>query len=575
MYQNLLIMSNLEETDSCVPGTQESYKNSSEDSEKKSFNENQNASWNESQDFHLMVESEESMIEKTKLSIEDKDADHQDSVKQSNLQQIPDTASQTDDKVMTANDEEVKNIGDEKLTDVNDSEKKDELSDEEDEIIQATPPHNYSPSRKGSDVTSLKRKAGSFEELPAKVAKISMEDIADTEEKQLQEEEESRQFGDSDDSYQDLFDRKNIDRNVVIEETQDPTNQEFTQNSLAKPLECATTDNDKTQDLPPNSEQVRDKQEDVFSEKRCSMEKDENLNVSSKLSDVSSTNDSIVVNINYSANESDSHVEDKETEEANRNVDSTLVVEKSAVEMLNETDSSVKAKDTEVIADESNKVEQTNCMERSADNDEKVSSSQIKLQTSVELIYEGDNENKSKPEVVEINEDEGDKIVDLSAEVIYDCKKSKPEPEVVEIVDDSREDGERTRLDSGEGSEMHMTMGKSSVDFTESMKESSLDSRAVMTDSRMVNGSLESKKVDNDATLNVDSVNFSCDATVFTNASSNVDNAKKLENVKSSSFVYPENIELISLSDNDTSNVEEKNKSDLITHSKTTQVLAQ
>ncbi|XP_072763554.1 uncharacterized protein [Anoplolepis gracilipes] len=588
-------MSNPEEMDSCVPDTQETCKNSNEDSERKIFNENQHASWNESQDFHLIVE-DESMTEKTKLSMEAEDANHQDSAGQSNLQQIPDT-SQTDDKVVATNDKEVKNIGDEKVmesesvgnvfSDVNDSEKKDELSDE-DEIIQATPPQNHSPSRKAVsniDATNLKRRAEPIDELPSKIARtVSMEDIVDSEKRLENEEEESRQSDESDDSYQDLF--KNIDKHVVIEETQDPTNQEFTQNSLSSPFECTTTNDDKAQ-APHQSEQAN-QQEEVFSEKRCSMEKDENLNVSAKLTDVSA-NDSIVVNVN-SINESDSQVEDKGMEdlpiEANRNVDSTAA-EKFVVETLDETDKSVEVKDTEIIFDEDNKIEHANCIEKTDNNDEKTSSSQIKLRTSIEVIYEeganqtaNNDENKSK-EVVEIDEDEGDKIVDSSTEVIYDGKKNKPEPEVVEIVDDSRDDSERTHpgriLNSGEGSEIQ-SVEKSSIDFsyksTESVKES-WDSRPLTSDDRMVNGSLESKKTDNDGTLSMESDAFSgCDGSIFTKPD-NVDNVKKQDNVKSNSFVFrdPDNIELINISDNDTPNAEEKKKSDPIHNTASTKTV--
>lgn len=586
-------MSNSEEMDSCVSATQETYENAKEeDAKKKSFNENQNVSWGESQDFCLVIEGDESMTEREKLSIENEDANCKDSAEQSNLQQIPDV-SETDDKVVITNDE-VKNIGDEKImenesvgivfSDVNDSEKKNELSDE-DEIIQATPPQKHSPSRKGAgniDIMCLKRKAECIDEPLAKVARtISMEDITDSEKRleEEKEEEESRQSDESDDSYQDLF--KNIDKHVVIEETQDPTNQEFTQNSLTSPLKSTTIDDDKTQN-PHLSEQVN-QQEEVFSEKCCSMEKDENLNVSAKLTDVSA-NDSTIVNIN-SINESDSQVEDSDLPiEAKRNVDSTVAVEKLATETLDEKDRPVK--DTETIFDENNKVEHTNCIEKTAD-DKKISSSQIKLRTSVELIYESASQiadkKKSKPEVVEIDEDEGDKIVDSSAEVIYDPVNTKPEPEVVEIVDDSHEDVEKARSglvpDSGESSEVQ-TVEKSSIDCsyksTESMKESSLDSRPPTTDNRMVNGSLESKKADNDVTLSIESDTFSgFDAPIFTKADINVDNAKKQDSVNS--FVFrdpdPENIELINLSDNDTSNVEEKSKSDLINNSAPTKTV--
>lgn len=590
-------MSNSEEMDSCVSDTQETYKNANEDSNKKSINED--ASWSESQDFHLIVEGDESMTERTKLSMEDGDAEQQDSAKQSNLQQIPDTL-QTDDKIIATNDEEIKNVRGGKIieneslgnvfSDVNDLERKDELSDE-DEIIQATPPQNHSPPKKGAgniEITSLKRKAESMDELPAKIIRtVSMENIADTEKRLEEEEEVSRQSVESDDSCQDLF--KNIDKNVVIEETQDPTNQEFTQNSLASPLE-STTDDNKTQN-PCHSEQTN-QQEEVLSETCCNMEKDKNLNVSAKLADVSD-NDSIIVNAN-SMHESDLQIEDNNlSSEVKRNADSTVTVEKSTTETLDEVNKSVKQKNTETFLSENNKFEHTNCTKKTAD-DGKEFPSRVKLRTSVELIYESmsqtadNDENKSK-EVVEINEDEGDKIVDSSTEVIYDRKNTEPELEIVEIIDDSCEDSERIRpkcaLDSGEGSEIQVSFeNKSNIDFnyksTESMKESSLDSRPPITDNKM-NGSLESKKTDNDVTLSIESDAFSgYDAPIFTKVDSNGDNIKKSDNVKSNSFVFrdPDNIELINISDNDPSNVEEKSKSDLIhndTSAKIVQVQAQ
>ncbi|XP_029162518.1 uncharacterized protein LOC114934067 [Nylanderia fulva] len=574
-------MSNSEEPDTCVLDTQEINKGIDEDSKKRGTNESQNASWNESQDFRLVVEGDESMTDNVKL-VEDKDINLQ----KSDSQQIANT-SQTDDKTMAAQplNEEIRHIGDEKAeeagdvtSEIKDSDKKDELSDE-DEIIQATPPQNHSPSRKGIDIaTSLKRKAGSFDEPPAKIARTISVDNVENPEKQP-EEEESHQSGGSDDSYQDLF--KNMDKHEIIEETQDPSNQEFAQNSLASSQERATIDNDKTE-KPRHSEQAADQSEEVFSEKCCNAGKDENLNVSSKLTDVSA-NDSILVNAN-SINESDLQVKDHDlSTEAKRDADSTLVTldEKSATETLEER--SGKVEDMEASFDESNKIEQTNCTGKTVEKDEnkEISSSQTKLRSSVELIYEGASQasagDDKKLEVVQIDEDE--KTVDTSAEVIYDGKSSKQEPEVVEIVDESREENDKTRpgffQDSGEGSEVQ-TLGKSSFEnksdsdfsYKESMKESSLDSRP-LTDSRMVNGSLESKKNDNpDQTLSVESDTFSCDA-IFTKADSKVDSVKKLDNIKSGAFVFrdPDNIEIINLSDNDTSNAEEKSKSEPVHNS--------
>jgi len=202
---------------------------------------------------------------------------------------------------------------------------------------------------------------------------------------------------------------------------------------------------------------------------------------------------------------------------------------------------------------------------------------------------EGDGDSRSKPPVVQIDDD-GEKILDSSTEMIYDRQSAKMKPEVVQI-DDSHEDGEKIVMDlleksseiqvidksSYESTRSHES--KSSIDFSykESMKESSLDSK-LTTEKILVNGSTESKKSDTDVTLSLDFDTFSvCDEQILPIAViTTAHDMKKIDSNKGNSFASKDmdNSELISISDNETSNVEEKNKSDLIcnTLAKTVQV---
>jgi len=474
---------------------------------------------------------------------------------------------------------------------VRDSERKDEFSDE-DEIIQGTPPQNYSSKKSISsgEVANLKRKNDSFDKLPIKVSKMtSAEDVTNS---KKFEDEESHQSYESDDSYQDLF--KNREKNIIIEETQDTTNQEFTQNSQKKNSLKHTMSNDKIQEH--CFEQINQEESNIFSTKCYDIEKDENLNVSTKLTDTKA-NDSITVNPN-SMNESNLYVEDNSLSiEVKENISTTSIItidEKSKTEIPDEADKTDKVLETAIEEEKTNHVEPTDKIDTANRNDEETSIIQTKVcvetqsniknlsrvRSSIELIYDTGCENKSEPEIVEIDED-GEKIVlDSSTEVIYDCKSSAVKPEVVEIVDDSHEDGERIVLDSlGEGLEVQAAdknemykryhEGKITSDFSykslESMKESSLDSKSA-TDKKLMNGNSESKRSDTDVTLSVESDTFSgCNTPIH---SAKADSNIAAFNRKFTKGIYlgskDLDNEVISLSDNEMSNLEEKNKSDLI-----------
>jgi len=683
-------MSNLKETDNCISDTQETYyEGANEGSKEGIIDETQNLSVNESQDFRLIdSEGDDSLTEKK--TVQNEKNNHQESIKQSDLQIQDVLRLKMDDKIVTANDKEnevIKNkelenesikkiekdsnvfdpeekkesckediqdipppnnllssgtssnivdpkhqtesfdelsikisttiktisediIGDDRKNksaetqelvenelvgkaedvsnNVEDSEMKDEFSDE-DEIIQGTPPQNYSSKKSiGSvEVTNLKRKNDSFDKLPIKVSKMtSAEDVTNS---KKFEDEESHQSYESDDSYQDLF--KNREKNIIIEETQDTTNQEFTQNSHKKSSLKHAVDNDKIQEH--CFEQIN-QEENIFSTKCYNVEKDENLNVSTKLTDTKA-NDSTTVNAN-SMNESNLYMQDNSLlVEAKKNISMTNITdEKSKADIPDKTDKTDKVLETTIEEGKTNHIE--NIEKIANKNDEETSiiktkvydeaQSNIKnlsrLSSSIELIYDTGCENKSEPEIVEIDED-GEKIIlDSSAEVIYDRRNSAVKPEVVEIVDNSHEDGERIVLDSlGEGLEVQAAdknemykryhEGKITSDFSykslESMKESSLDSKSA-TDRKLMNGNSGSKRSDTDVTLSVESDTFSgCNTPIHSaKADSNIAafNRRKFTKSLYLGSKDVDNTEVISLSDNEISNLEEKNKSDLI-----------
>ncbi|XP_067216525.1 uncharacterized protein [Linepithema humile] len=587
-----------EEANKCVSDTQETYyEGANEDTKEKTCKETQNTKANESQDFHLMLE-DESMRESEKIKqAQDKEATQQKPlVEQLNVQQIPDASQlKTNDEVITTNNKETKNNEDKKSTqneavkeaegnisdDICDSKKKDELSDE-DEIIQGTPFQDYSPKAVSNiDVTSLKRKAGSFEEPLAKVPKtLSQEDTANV--KKRCEEEENRQSCESDNSYEDLF--KDIEKNVIIEETQDVGYLELTQNCLKNhPEHAAKATNDKV--CEPQDEQIN--QQQTFPEIH-DVEKDENLNLSTKITDTSA-NDSIVVNMN-SIIENDSRTEDNSLSLETKENIIAIVNEGPKIEILNEINQSIEVKNTKTVSNESNKPKQTSeieIIEKISDNEE-IPSSQTnvpetipisrKSRTSIEVIYDSVNDElRSKGKIddeVQI-EDDGVKIVDSSAEVVEIVDDSRDK-----IIDDTSEksaDDSHSRiriLESLEKGGEVKTVYQSSLEnktcsdiscrsTAESAKESSLDSKLTM-EKRLVNGSTESKRSEStDATLSVESdTNLSGCETPTPNVTVH-ENATKPSNsdAKSGSFAFkdPDNNELLSISDHDSSNTEDKN----------------
>lgn len=572
-------MSNPEKADICVPDTQETYHEESNNG--KTCNETQETNLNESQDFRLLDYSEDdSVAMKTQSSGED------NCQKEPDLQPAPDTLqSKTDDKTITASDNKIENeekTAEEETTESKLVKKSEEINDEltdndEDEIIQGTPPHSYTPPKKADgdiEGASLKRKAGSFEEPPAKVLRTTSMDDAVTVKEQLAEEEESQ----SRDSYDELF--QSTQRNVIIEETQDPS--ELTPNSLQSPsAPTERTDGDKEQQ----------EKEEASSEKENCCKKDENLNVPAKLADTSA-NDSTVANVN-SLHESDMQENEYEAKDTvtSSSAATESVDEKPQADTSDKKEAEVKATIKIVItdtttADEGSHTSDSNCVEKVAEpekpteNDEEIPSSQptttpedespsclkssssCKSRVSVELVYDGtsrtanDDDSEPKPEVVEINDDtEKSSILESSTEIIFEPTNngdSKSKLEVVNI-DDSHEDGvekivldrldsnsEVTAMDKGTRESANETVYKSCYDSKSDFSyKSVLDStKSVLDSNKSTLDSNKSTLDSNKSTLdsNKESSDAKTDSSRLMNGDDESKRSDKIVNVDSDSL---------------------------------------
>ncbi|KAL0119608.1 hypothetical protein PUN28_007802 [Cardiocondyla obscurior] len=562
-------MSDPGEAHSRVSETQETYCEG-DDEGMNAHNESQN----DSQNFKLVDSQavDESMTEKVEQP-QDEEVNPQTSLIESTNSQLASETSQlaVDDDTIATNEKD-KTATNQKIEieATKMSPAKEDENFDEDEVIQGTPPRSYSPSTKRNiDIASLKRKAKIIDEPPAKIARSILANDTASIEKELEEEEESCRSYESDNSQQELL--KNTGKNVIIEETQDLINVEVTEKIPEKIPEKTKSSATEVIDTPEFHAEDTDQQQDEVS-KTYDIENKENLNVSAKSTDVSS-DDSIVVNINSNEN---SQVENNRLlGEIKEEVASMIIViadDKPGIG-TNDTES---VKNKEIPADEKNEVKQSNCINstKKTDNDnDEVSSSQSKSRVSVELIYEGANEpvpyneNKSDQEVVQIDDDDENIVLDSSTEIVHNKQGTKIKPEVVQI-DESHEDEEKfvTKI---QATDRNHSESKSSTDYSyksvESMKESSLGSK----DTKLTNGSSESKKCDSDVTLSLGSDTLSlCEEQNLSTAMMTTHNKKKKN--KCNSFASKDmDIDIVNVSDNETSNVEEKNKSGLAYNSMT------
>ncbi|XP_076290946.1 uncharacterized protein LOC143214149 [Lasioglossum baleicum] len=231
-------MSESEKKENC---TIESNNIDSENAEQCNSMENSAVSLNESQDFHLVdFEDDDSLDKEEKPREEERytltgsvggstDATTEHKLPNSDEDKTSEKKDVQNEHTLEVTKEKPRNDNNvlcdmEKLVD-------DEDKDEEEEIIQCTPPQDHSPSKiqiySGTGVTSLKRKAGSFDEPPNKILRtLSNEDALMRQEEETRDEEEEEevveasQFIKTDDTQQD-FSENCVDTNLIIAETQD------------------------------------------------------------------------------------------------------------------------------------------------------------------------------------------------------------------------------------------------------------------------------------------------------------------------------------------------------------------
>ncbi|XP_033335111.2 uncharacterized protein LOC117225554 [Megalopta genalis] len=465
-----------------------------------------------------------------------------------------------------------------------DKEKIEEEGEEEEDIIQCTPPEDYSPSKKQIEsstegITSLKRKAESFDEPPKKILRTSSnEDVTIHQEKGTQEEKES-QFIKTDDTQPDFSDNC-VDTSLIIAETQDIPEDEVLESTIEKLV------NDK--------EPTKDASKTHIESQVKEVDKNENFN------DIS-VSDEVCTNKEVEQIETVEEAEKVYDEKNEINMpdlkkDGTLFSKATVIENVT-LDENVRAvtdsdpakdsgsctENAKVIQDENtdekeNRLESTshaslneksNEVEKILDSNKTTiepcpnvnSSNTTKSRMSVEVIYDRTavQEIKTKhKELVEIDED-GEKIVLDSSQEDSDSKT-----------------GSKNTLDDTKAETVYKSCydSKSSSEFSYKSagigKESSLES--VKSSNKLVNGSSESKRCDTDSTASLQSDTFSDMPAVLdkvdNNISTPVQNVSR-QNKPIASLKDSDNADLLlSVSDNETDVylIDDKNKSNL-THS--------
>ncbi|XP_078046282.1 uncharacterized protein LOC144474828 [Augochlora pura] len=455
--------------------------------------------------------------------------------------------------------------------------------DEEEDIIECTPPDTYSPSKKqieisAEGITSLKRKAESFDEPPKKILRTSSnDDVSVHQEKEMREEKES-QFIKTDDTQPDFSDN-GIDTSLIIAETQDITEDEVLESTMEKlvndkkptkdvtktHIESQVKDVDKNENFNDIlvSEEVRinkeveqieivEEAEKVYDEKNemvvTDIKKDDTL--SSKAAVIESVTldenartitDLETAKDSSSCTEHTKKIQDENTDEKENRIEST-------------SHASLKEKSSEgeKILD-FNKTTSEPCTNVNSNN-------AAKPRMSVEVIYDRSavQEIKTKhKELVEIDED-GEKIILDSSQEDSDVKIDSKH-----VSDDSKaETVYKSCYDSKSSNEF-------SYKSTGTGKESLLDS--MKSNNKLVNGSSESKRCDTDSTSSLQSDTFN-DIPItlekVDNISTSVQNISR-QNKPIACLKDSDNADLLlSVSDNETDVylVDDKSKSNL-THS--------
>ncbi|XP_076243075.1 uncharacterized protein LOC143184606 [Calliopsis andreniformis] len=557
---------------------------SSENLEKSNtLNSSAISSVDESQDFHLVDFEEEECLNKSgqgvkntqpeKVSSSLNDAAEKTTVTESTAMVDKEIESDAEkEKVAKEEETQETQLTEEKISgDDSSSEKKEKHSDEEEEIIQCTPPEVYSPSKKqvlSNTVTaSLKRKAEPLDEPPTKMLKTSSEENI-SENSEVSKEKSYPSF--KSDESQD-FPKNCIDTNIIIAETQEVLGNEDAESTLDKP----TKDEEKTETEKHFTPQI----------KECEMDKNENF------SDVVEMNEAITsketVEESYEM-QNDAQVNENrplpvQTKDST-SPPKTIEKVKSGTNN-NSTDStkSVEDKDTKIIhnekiEDKENGIESSRHINSEQKNNEaqdsltskKVSNEShsnincanvCKSRNSIELVYDRSSVQEIKPkskEIVEIDED-GEKIVLDSSQDDSDLKTEEKN-----ILDNTK--AETTTYKSCYDSKSSSEFSYKSIENT---KESSLDS--AKSNSKLVNGSSESKRCDTDSTASLQSDTFNdiplgidkADNAICTSVHNLNKQAKPVSVSKDN-----DHTDLLSVSDNepDVYIVDDKSKSNL-THS--------
>ncbi|PBC32602.1 Tumor suppressor p53-binding protein [Apis cerana cerana] len=528
-------------------------------------------SLNESQDFHLV--DTKTILNEIKITEHTiNDVQNNESITIENAQNI-ELIKEKD----TQNIESSKKIEQEKkIIESSILENKDKYSEEDEEIIQCTPPTSTSPSKKqcsGNIITSLKRKAELFDEPPAKILRTASKEDTLVPEKREQEEEESCHSFKSDNSQQE-FHKNCSGTNIIIAETQDIGEDEDTESISL--LEMPTkykekTKNEKYLELEMKDYEIdKNKNFSDTSKLHQPIGKKEFNDEISDLKNIINSNENRLTQIQTKEKDAPSllkviAVEKIKSDLDNKNTDNTRSIEVKDNKILYNEKTEDKKNGIESVQHAS--LEQNNSdiqeisvsKEISESHTNTCSSNTCKSRKSIELIYDQtaihEIKLKSK-ELVEIDED-GEKIVLDSSQEDSDAKIENKN-----ILDNTKSDTVyKSCYDSKSSSEF-------SYKSIENTKEPSLDS--AKSDSKLVNGSSESKKCDTDSTASLQSDTFS-DMPVLDKVDNNIPISvhninKQIKPITISKDSY--HADLLSVSDNepDVFIVDDKSKSNS-THS--------
>ncbi|XP_076648812.1 uncharacterized protein LOC143356758 [Halictus rubicundus] len=536
-------MSESEKKENCMI---ESNNIDSGNSEQRNRMENSEVSLNESQDFHLVDfeddassdkeekpreetcyaltgsvdgSTEASMEHKLTNSDEDKTSEKKDAGNVHSLEITKEEKTRNDNNILRDKEKLVVD------------EDRDQEEEEEEEIIQCTPPDDYSPSKKqiysGTGTTSLKRKAGSFDEPPNKIlrtfsnedASMRQEKGTRDEEEEEEEEEEGSRFIKTDDTQQD-FSKNCVDTSLIIAETQDIPEDDVSESTIG----VAINDEEPTKDSTTLSEsQVKEVDKtDNFNDVRVSnelctnkeieqVEKVEKVEKAEKVYDENETNKSDLRKDSISSTKAITMEKVTLDENTRDTMDSNPMQPKDLDGYAESTklDKTVEKTEDKGYRGEPTKhvgpIEKTNETEETSDSNKStnescsnsISSNAIKSRMSVELIYDRTavQKIKTKPkELVEIDED-GEKIVLDSSQEDSDSKTDSKNA----LDDTNAETIYKSCYDTKTSSEFsYKSVGTG--------KESSLDS--IKSSSKLVNGSSESKRCDTDSTASFQSDTF-------------------------------------------------------------------